>query len=479
MSAELILFPDTNLFLQCKSIPEITWSDLGEFDVIKLFVSRPVQAEIDNLKAKGNARLAQRSRTASSLFRQALLSESNFVEIRNGKTRVQLYLRPELKTESTLEDVLSYEERDHQLVGITAAYAIKNPGQKVSLLTHDLGPMASAKMVGVKFIEIPDTWFLPAEADETEKKLNTLKADLARYKNLEPSFEVLFKGMKDDGPTLEADVIVYLPLEEKQVFDFLASLRSAFPIATESEMNEQPPPEKSNTGVVALFLGTAIFRPPSAEAVAHYLKHQYPKWINECEVLLRNLHLQLQEWPELDVQLNNQGSRPADSALITFSSRGPFSLFPPKDVDEEDVAGAMDICFPAPPTPPRGEWTNSIPSLFGMANAYQMGRDLLPVSRSFKREKDAFYYKSRPTTPVPSFQLECEQWRHQTQPESFLMTIHFDKNQTDIQGALEVTVQSSNMTDPFICVKPIRLTTQHVSAYSYATTMFKQLRNKR
>ena len=68
MTRTLTLFPDTNLFLQGKDLREIDWVSLGDFDVIDLVVTRPIQSEIDKLKGKGSGRVSGRARAASSLF---------------------------------------------------------------------------------------------------------------------------------------------------------------------------------------------------------------------------------------------------------------------------------------------------------------------------------------------------------------------------------------------------------------------------
>ena len=52
MKKILYFFPDTNLFIQCKPLKDIDWSDFNDFEEIHLIVSRPVQKEIDFQKNK-------------------------------------------------------------------------------------------------------------------------------------------------------------------------------------------------------------------------------------------------------------------------------------------------------------------------------------------------------------------------------------------------------------------------------------------
>ena len=46
----LYLFPDTNLFIQCKSLKQIGWSEWSEYREVHLVVCRPVTREIESRK---------------------------------------------------------------------------------------------------------------------------------------------------------------------------------------------------------------------------------------------------------------------------------------------------------------------------------------------------------------------------------------------------------------------------------------------
>lgn len=182
MNAKVYLFPDTNVFIQCKPLHELNWSEWKEFDEVNLIVSRPVQAEIDRQKGGGNTRLSKRARKTSSMFRDILLSEEKYLEVRTSKPTVRLYLKQDIKPDESLSDQLIYGERDDQLVGITSSFAKLHSENQVFLLTHDTGPMTSADMVGVKFIPIPDEWLMAPETNESDKQITKLQAEVNRLK---------------------------------------------------------------------------------------------------------------------------------------------------------------------------------------------------------------------------------------------------------------------------------------------------------
>jgi hypothetical protein len=173
----LYLFPDTSVFVQCRPLEEL-WSDTWKgFDEVHLIVSRPVQSEIDNQKNRGDDRLGRRARAASSALREVILGSVGHKVIRDSGTCVKLLVQQELKPNPDLSMRLDYQERDDQLVGIVHAFVEENPDADTRLLTHDTGPMASAKMVGVRVEPVPDAWLLPPENTSADKRI---KADGVR-----------------------------------------------------------------------------------------------------------------------------------------------------------------------------------------------------------------------------------------------------------------------------------------------------------
>jgi predicted ribonuclease YlaK len=155
----LYLFPDTNLFIQCRPLHELGWKTRAEFDEVHVIVSRPVQSEIDQQKNLGNDRVGKRARAASSLLREIIVGTGE-KRVRDTGPAVKVFVRQDLKPDADLSDRLDYGEPDDRLVGIAHAFLQLNPGVEARILTHDTGPLASAKMVGVPFEVIPDEWLL-------------------------------------------------------------------------------------------------------------------------------------------------------------------------------------------------------------------------------------------------------------------------------------------------------------------------------
>jgi hypothetical protein len=490
MTSTIYLFPDTNLFVQCKSLRELDWSTWAEFDEVHLIVSRPVQAEIDNQKGKGSSRLAKRARTASSMFRGILLSDTKYLEVRAGKPVVRVYLRQDLKWNPSLAEQLSYEERDDQLVGIASLFAENHRDSDVRLLTHDTGPMTSAQMVGLKFEPIPDEWMLAPEPDEKGKRINELQEEVARLNKAEPAFEATVKNHGTDDAALDFDFHFYSALDENQVQELVAYLTAAFPIS--NDFGSRVPDERTIDTLFNIRLGREIYTPVTDEEIDEYRVALYPEWVAECTKVFRELHATLNERmepPRLTVWAKNIGGRPADSALVTFTAAGNFKIFAPSKDDDKEPA---PIGLPSPPTPPEGqwEWSNAkawknIADLSKIAAPYLRGADMDYV-RSLTRpsfdvssDPNAFYYKpTRPGLPTDEISLRCTQWRHQGEKEPFHFDIHVQHSPGQVSGALKVRIEAANKTEPFIQTAPVRVNVSEVTPLNEAYGLVSALAEK-
>jgi predicted ribonuclease YlaK len=212
-SKNLYLFPDTNVFIQCKRLHEVDWSAFSEWEQIQIVITRPVQAEIDSFKGRGNSRVSQRSRVISAQIRELLELESSVGSLTlREKPLVNLVLRHDLKRLESLADELDYNERDDQLVGTAAAFKQQYPDFEVRLLTNDTGPMASARLVGLAYQVVPDNWVLQPEPDESDKKAKQLQAELEKYKQSEPRFII-----NANTQLLNSTTTAYHPLSDVEV----------------------------------------------------------------------------------------------------------------------------------------------------------------------------------------------------------------------------------------------------------------------
>ncbi|MGB9366215.1 MAG: PIN domain-containing protein [Xanthobacteraceae bacterium] len=487
----LFLFPDTNLFVQCRALEELDWTIWGPFDEIHLIVCRAVQSEIDNQKNKGSDRLGKKARTASSLFREIILSGKPDKDVRQSRPVVKLSIRPDFKPSAEISERLQYGERDDQLVGTAYGFRQAHPNADVRVLTHDTGPMASAKMVGLAVAAIPDDWLLPPESTEGEKKLASMERELSRLKKAEPEFKILCVNDKNEQlDRLDIEVAQYEPLSPSAVEDFMAQLSQRFPLATDFGPRERV--ERDARSMTAAFLGEKeVFKPATDEQIAAYQDDEYPKWLDRCEKFLLGLHTVLQRRagpPRFRFVARNVGSRPARDALVTVEAKGDFEIRPPpyKSEREREAEEARNLLeLPPPPKEPHGVWekqrgfyrslseelaTRRVAGLMGP------GTDLFPIhsltAPIARRDPNGFFYKpDRSRIPTSQFSLECEQWRHEVSPEVFAGEFHYDTEEETIAGMLECRIHAENLSTPASLKVPVRLTIKRIDLIGTARSI--------
>jgi integrase len=156
--AILYLFPDTNLFIQCRPLEQLDWSYFGSFEELHLIVSRPVHKEIDYRKNKGNDRVGTRAQldpyVGNLKLRQVHMgSLQSFIAKRRTDGVKSRTINNALALTRHILNLAASEWRDEQ--GLTwLEYA---PKIKLLKVTDGRPPYPlSRQEQGVLFRELPD-----------------------------------------------------------------------------------------------------------------------------------------------------------------------------------------------------------------------------------------------------------------------------------------------------------------------------------
>lgn len=494
--AILYLFPDTNLFIQCRPLEQLDWSHFGSFEEIHLVVSRPVHKEIDYRKNKGNDRVGTRARATNAMFREITRGTLGHRVVREEGPRVKLLIEVQHASDPMLADRLDYDERDEELIGTVSMYKQQHPSADVRLLTDDGTPMATAKSLGITVAEIPDSWLVPPEATDTEKRIKMLEGELARLKRTEPQFEIRCLGDEDKEITkLDYTLERIEPLTEAQLTPLMERITERFPMATDFGSAESTERVPGGRGFAALGL-PQVFVPASQEEISAYRDKHYPQWLEACKGVLAEYHNRLNAavWPpRFHFAAANQGTRPGKDALVTIEAGGNFLIRPPplKEEGDSEHTGSDKgpSVLPQPPASPRGRWESQFERTFGAFDRLtraqatwlqpRSGVDssylahLMPDIRPIRRDPNGFYYKpERPEEPQQSFSLECAQWRHEHDYwESFSGEIHFAEELDEVSGVLECHIHAENLSDPAVHRVPLRIRVSKSSAFERAQAL--------
>ena len=498
-SSTVYYFVDSNLFFQCLPLEQLDWAQWKNYDEVRLIVSNPVLREIDFRKNKGNNRVGGRARAASAMFRTMLNDAHKVIQARNP--RVILFIQPQHTYSTDLEERLNYRERDDQLVGTAWTYSRDHQDLDVRLLTHDTTPLYTARGLGLKADQIPDSWLLPPESTQTEKELASLKAKYVRQKKMEPSISIRCLGQANSEiESFDVSYTWFEPLTDQQVHELMRRLEDRFPLETDYGSREPAERASKQTALNALIGTKEVFSPATDEEIAEYRDNAYPQWLLACEETLRNHHRTLQrQIPTLEFSFlaENRGTRPATDALITIETRGGFWIQPPsRQEEDDDKENTKTGVLHPPPVAPRGHWRRSgypagagraleslARSLHGIRGLTDERHGILgyptlhtPILQPPSHDSNSFYYKpNRPSLPKPSFSLECDQWRHDDGEEPFYGEIHLPTDQDQVKGALLCRIQAANMSIPASKLVPVRIVIARISAFDSAQSMLKAL----
>jgi len=470
----LYAFPDTNVFVQCKKLEALDWNLLGPYDTVMLVVTRPVVTEVDSQKG-GTGRLAKRARNASSLFRRFLLEGSDIeIPTQGSNPTIVLMLGQHLDPSAGLKSVLNYSHADDNIVGIAHAF-LQDHGHDVVLLSHDTGPLLMSKRVGVPYQPVPDNWLLTAENDEDQKKIRELEADLARVRNVEPLCNIAF----DDTPW-KFTRSNHIALNSAQLSELMAILKSRKPISTRFGSTESKERSSSELSIFG-HRQTEKFIPATQEDIAKY-KESYNKWIDDCYDILAGLHESLNKLEDIwiiSTTLVNIGGSPATNVSVSFETLSKnFGLMElPSQDDDIDAKLAPELKIP--PRAPEGTWVRDSKMPYdlrglGMAMGHLTSVTREPLFRDFShlsktRDQNSFYWKNgRPGSPSIRVEFECEQWRHQDEPESFELRLVVPPRQGGFRGAVQASVHAANLREPVKKVENVEFVIEDVDIFEKA-----------
>ena len=512
-TAAVNYFVDTNLFLQCRSLEQLDWTKWKSFEEVRLIVSSPVLREIDLLKNKGNDRVGKRARATSSMFRE--MRKDGQKVILDANPRVVLSVEPQHTYNLDIGERLNYQERDDQLVGTLYEFKRCHPTTDVRLLTDDTTPVYTAESLGLTVDIIPEIWLLQPELTKTEKKMRSLESEIAKLKKTEPSFSI--RCVDQSGIELDcycASFIWFEPLTNDQVENLMQCLKRRFPL--ESKFGSKEPEERvvNQQTVLTKLIGNVkeVYVPASEESIRKYSEEAYPEWLEQCEQILRNHHLTLQNRTPLlrfSFLAENKGTRPATDSLVSIEAHGRFQIQPPLTDIEDDAQSDEDneltkskveeIEMPRPPITPHGHWKRVIGGQQGnafrafdalklLSNSYRLPNlEHLPTGKhTFQfpafdvqpglHNPNAFYYKPhRPSQASSSFSLCCDQWRHDDREELFEGEIHLPVDEDKFEGALLFRIQASNLSKSACKQIPVRIKISRVSALESAQAMVEKL----
>jgi hypothetical protein len=480
MAQHKILFPDTNVFLQCKALNELQWGDIIDADEIELLVGAPVQDEIDHLKSDGNQRRARRARDANRLFRSVLTSSGESLVIREADPRVTLRFAPPLHPKRETAETLDLARADDRLIDEVMHFRRGDPSAEI--MSNDTGMILRCRRHGVPLVAIPEPWLLPPEKDERDKQIDALRSEVSRLQSSDALLSVSL--LYEDGRVCDAvseSMPLYLTLSEEELTELLKEIRERYPITSDFS---EPPSLRADLN--KLGLGAAAvqrsWRAPTQEKINQY-RQEYDEWTGKAREKFGNLSSLLNakhRIRKLQISLSNTGHRPADQVLLELAVYGNATLCVTTgdempDLLQQVAKFSTTVILPEPPTPPSGglqlsDLRGARGSLFGeggLAEALRMPDYSHVRPALFNRDRHEFYRREDDDKPAPTASFTCEEFRHQRASQIFNLWL-IASPQNDLKLRLHVRVSARNMSAPVDRHVPIEVQSVPHSTYEAA-----------
>lgn len=480
-SGFLTVIVDTNVLLHGKPIVELPWHELERAAIEVLYVP-PVIREIDKLKNQ-SGRSGKIARQLSSDIRTLLESPGHAVQLRAVRPR----LSKRLALESVLEPLHPSLKLDHfDQALINYALQVRSTGADVLLMTDDTICGATARELGLATKFLPEHWKRDSEPDEKDKENAALKAQLKQMRPPEPKVELSFQD--GDGKLLqqvEACFTSWPALDEDDIKKLMADVQARCP-AVGSFDRSPGRAARDNVSTIAQGLAFGATYVPATQAeIERYQTKDHPNWLDTVRKSFHSLHLALalrERLPQVVPVAANTGDRPALEALVRLQARGSIEL---RNVKDDGKLGAIEgpiteaLQLPLPPTPPRGKirlnelYRGLIPGIGDLARTWAPP-DIARIMRPEIRDADAFYWRKGARHWGTLMELECANWRHGQKPFNFRLWVRSDED-TDVAGALELSVHANNISDAAILRLPVRLRAVRGDTFQRAQELVEEL----
>ena len=449
------IYIDTNIFLHCKNIYQITWEDVFDSEAeIKVIVPRKVQQQIDELKQDGNNRRARRARAANTTLAKILLDEENKIIIREKNPYVELTFHPFVRSLKRKPPNLNENKSDDQIILEILAFMQEFPSSDVCLLSHDTGILFSAKEHNINFKKIPDSWLLPIQKDSRDKKIALLESQLAELKLNSPLIEIkALDDIENEIKNINIDISLYETFDELEIDNIVTRIIKKFPIVKDFSSYSKAPENSANDIIKITIKGMdEKFVPPTEEEIHEYQTEDYPAWIDRVSEYISNLPKAFEHKTRIvpiSFQLENLGNVPAESVIVNFKAYGGILLIC-KNNKFEEIMNVLIDDFPCAPQAPKGQLQNRF-SIFDSLRQRIYEQPQPPDFNIFNnnRDKNKFYCKTgNLDKPTDQIVFECDEFRHKYNCElqQFYLVVPNSINQ-NCNTAIECEFTSKNLPE--------------------------------
>jgi hypothetical protein len=240
-TAEINIYPDTNIFLHFTPLNEIDLRSIFKAERVNVIICPKVIDELDQHKwSHPITGLKERAKTSLARINDWLSSTDSSI-------REKVYIKRVAKPTLSLLDSLNLDSRSNDDVILATIIQTKQEFSKIkhTLLTHDLGPSLRAGDHKIIAAKLPEDYLLPAARDELREDLLRVQRELAEYKLKSP---ILDLGFSNNLKEVEFDLLAQVPFAEdvarEQSRKRAKEIIDALPKASNPFKNSEGSPEQ-------------------------------------------------------------------------------------------------------------------------------------------------------------------------------------------------------------------------------------------
>jgi hypothetical protein len=474
----LIVFPDTNVLIQGRTLKDQPWGELDR-DNIDVMLSGPVIRELDRLKNRPG-RVGKVARSVSTKVRELMATAARAELLHEAEPRVMLRLAPGVPGQAKVREEIDLSHDDQAI--INQALTSLDTGADVVLLTDDNFAAMTAEHFGLPVRMLPAHWLKEPEADDSVKELARKDAEIARLKTAEPLIQLRFvdqSGTQIDR--LDVAMPRYLPVSSNDVDRLVEQVTTLAPMAelTPTRFKEvfKPPSTGKGFDISSIAFPDDGMMPLTQTDIDKY-QDDYRKWVSGVRSKIAVFHVEWnrgRDWPQAIFCVQNTGSRPAADVLVEIAASGSFKLSgSEKNNSDRGAMRAKWLELALPPEPPRRKSRAEMLMAVGLFDRDPLAilppTPFFPTVGNLRRDDDVFYWRDGRSDPVSTMALECKTWRHGREEEEFPFRIWADDS-ADVRGLIVGRISASNIREPIDKHLPLRVTFEDRDCLALAKTL--------
>jgi hypothetical protein len=420
------LFVDTNAFIQLRDLKDLPWTELVQDAVaIDILVNHTVIDELDRLKSSTNDRRRNRARLALKMINAASEAHDFGLVLLNAPVCLRLVIVTGPIPDWASHPKLDRHRADDQLVADVLSF-----GRGAALLSHDSGPRIRARTMGIRTYEPPDTWLLPDERTDDQRKIAQLERMLDKALSDRPRILVSLGTLEDPQERFNLTIPILSPLP--------ASVQTRLVAAY---LDLHPPKRRAENRDIS-----SLIRPLGDSPGSYNRKlDRFEKDVASFFASLHRTIFQTGQIAPVPYAIRNDSNVSAQGLRIEMQVDGAAFLF----ADQEDAKSFFDI-LAAPKLPKFDDGFDAFAHIH-RANA-------LSQALSQPRDPTAFYWFTRPRYDVEGA-LQCADFRATRLWESDLWICAESKEPFNV--ALDVS--ATNLPSPVVRTLSISMEEKEVA----------------